>query len=68
MISKAVKRLRVKLLLTQSEFASILGVTRYCISNYELGRRSPRLQIVGKMLSVAREHKIEVNEDDFVNE
>lgn len=41
MAKNKIRVLRESLGKTQQEFADDLGVTRVCISNYELGRREP---------------------------
>lgn len=41
MENKKLRELRERLGYTQQEFADELGVTRACLSNYEIGRREP---------------------------
>lgn len=64
-ISESVIKLRRSLGLEQQELAEILGITHTSISNYENGKRHPRIRIVRKMLELAKKHKIKLTLEDF---
>ena len=49
MASSKLKALRESMGRTQQEFAEDLGVTRACISNYEIGRREPDSSFFAKL-------------------
>jgi len=48
-MSTKIRKLRESLGRTQQEFADDLGVTRVCISNYELARREPDGAFLAKL-------------------
>jgi transcriptional regulator with XRE-family HTH domain len=66
-IKDTIKNLRLALLLEQKEFGDLIGVDKSSICNYERGIRSPRLPIIRKMLELAKQHKIKITVDDFLN-
>jgi len=57
-IAKNLKTLRLKLNLSQNQFAKLLGVTKSFISHCESGRRTPSYSIAQKMNSLADVAKI----------
>lgn len=48
-IGKKLRHLRYSKDMTQAEFAEKVGIKRGTISNYEIGKRSPRLKELQKM-------------------
>lgn len=48
-IGKKLRHLRFSKDMTQAEFAEKVGIKRGTISNYEIGKRSPRLKELQKM-------------------
>ena len=51
---KFVKELRNRENWTQSKLARILGITLQQVSNYELGKASPKIQILDRLYKVAK--------------
>jgi transcriptional regulator with XRE-family HTH domain len=66
-IKDTIKYLRRSLVLEQKEFADLLGIDKSSICNYEHGARKPRLPIIRKMLELAKQHKIKISPEDFLN-
>jgi len=66
-IKDTIKYLRRSLVLEQKEFADLLGIDKSSICNYEHGVRKPRLPIIRKMLELAKQHKIKISTEDFLN-
>lgn len=64
--AKTIKRIRMALYLQQSEFAEKLGLSLSAISNYEAGRRMPRLPIARKIKAYADKNGIIVEMEDLV--
>lgn len=65
--AETIKRVRMNLLLQQEAFAELLDLTKQSISNYETGKRKPKLSVIRKIKELAKEHGIEVSVDDFLN-
>jgi transcriptional regulator with XRE-family HTH domain len=63
-----VKKLRDSLLLTQMEFAEMLGVSRPIISSYECGHSIPRSKMIRKMIAFALANGVNLNANDFFKE
>jgi|GEM_PF-3108042 len=53
-LSKKIKEIRLKLKLTQKEFAYILGIPRSNIANYETGRVVPPGDITWKIMKLEK--------------
>ncbi len=60
-----VKKMRESMLLTQLQFAELLGVSRMTISSYECGSSTPRYKMIKKLIAMALANKVEINVDDF---
>lgn len=60
-----VKIIRERLLMTQEDLATRLGISRQMVCAYEKGRSLPRYEIVKKLMSMAKHNNIEVNPSDF---
>lgn len=60
---KLVKQLRDEMILTQEEFAEILGVSFASISRWENGRYEPTIKVKRKIVQLCREHKVNVEAD-----
>lgn len=58
--SEIIKNLRVKMLLTQTEFAAILGVTFESVNRWENGKNEPSFKIKRKILELAKKNNVEV--------
>lgn len=51
-----IKKVRIKLNLTQNEFAKKIGISQNTIANYECGRRIPSEQVI---VSICREFNVD---------
>lgn len=60
-----VKKLREKMLLTQTEFANVLGVSRTTIAAYESAETMPRCKMIRKIIALAGENGMKISADDF---
>jgi len=58
--SLLVRKLREKLILTQSEFATLLGVSFASINRWETGKYSPTTKIKRKIVELCKENNIEL--------
>ena len=58
--SEIIKNLRAKMLLTQTEFASILGVTFETVNRWENEKNEPSFKFKRKVVELAKKNKIEV--------
>ncbi len=67
-MNSPVKTLRQKLLMTQSELAEKLGMSKQMISNYENGLYSPSMTTIKKLMQIASENNIEIDVNDFFKE
>lgn len=59
---KIVKDLRIKLLMTQEEFATHLGVSFASINRWETGKHEPTIKIKRKIVALCKENKIDLGE------
>ena len=59
--SKAIKQLRMKLLLTQTEFAELLEVSFESVNRWEKGKNEPTMKIKRKIHTLLKENEIEVD-------
>lgn len=66
-ISKTVKILRISLGLEQAEFAKLFGVAGGTVSNWETGKRVPRIPKLKKMVDIARDNKLKLSMQDFLD-
>lgn len=57
---KIIKNLRTKLVLSQQEFAELLGVSFTSVNRWENGKHEPTIKIKRKILSLCKESNIEV--------
>ena len=57
-----VKRLRDKLILTQEEFAKLLGVSYMSVNRWEAGKYSPTTKIKRKIVDLCKENGIALEE------
>jgi DNA-binding XRE family transcriptional regulator len=64
-MSSLVKNIRQKLLMTQSEFAQKLSMSKQMISNYENGLYKPSMTVIKKLIKIAKDNDIDINVDDF---
>lgn len=58
--SKDIKRIRLDLMLTQTEFAQLLGITFASVNKYENGKSIPALRIqrrLSKLIKKGNKHE-----------
>lgn len=55
----AIKKLRKKLLLTQNEFAELLGVKLVTVSRWESGKFEPTMRVKRKLRELFEKNNIE---------
>ncbi len=58
--SEIIKYIRNKLLLTQTEFAELLGVSFETVNRWENSKNEPSMKIKRKIVAIMKEHQIEV--------
>lgn len=58
---EAIKELRKKLILTQSEFADLLGVSFQSINRWERGKHEPTIKVKRKLAAYFEQYEIEVS-------
>jgi transcriptional regulator with XRE-family HTH domain len=63
-----IKLIRQRHLLTQTQFAELMGVSRTTIAAYEAGLVSPRNTIIKKLLELAKDKGIDCHAEDFFKE
>lgn len=56
-----VRELREKLILSQQEFADLLGVSFASINRWENGKHEPTIKVKRKIVELCKENGIEVN-------
>lgn len=59
---EAIKTLRKKMLLTQTEFAEYLGVSFGSVNRWENGQFEPTMKMKRKLAPLFKKHKIEVDD------
>lgn len=59
---KAVKELRDKLIMTQTEFAEFLGVAYQSVSRWEAGTHKPTTKVKRKIVDLCKKNNIDVKE------
>lgn len=60
--SEAIKKLRNKMLMTQTEFAEFLGVKFGTVNRWEAGEYKPTMKTKRKLAPLFKEHNIEVDD------
>ena len=60
----AIKKLRKKLLLTQSEFAELLGVKLVTVSRWESGKFEPTMRAKRKLKELFEKNNIEIEVEE----
>ena len=60
--AKIIKKLREKLILTQTESAKILGVSFTTVSRWEKGIHEPTIKVKRKIVELCKENNIEMGE------
>lgn len=59
--SKVIKELRSKMILSQTEFAQLLGVSFASVNRWETGKHEPTIKIKRKIKSLMREYDIKID-------
>ena len=59
--TEAIKKLRIKMLLTQEEFAKMFGVSYATVNSWESGKFTPTMKIKRKLAPYFEKYGIEVN-------
>lgn len=59
--SKAIKELRSKMTLSQTEFAQLLGVSFASVNRWETGKHEPTIKIKRKIKALMREYGIKID-------
>ena len=60
--AKLVKKLREKLIMTQNEFAELLGVNYTSVSRWENGSFEPTIKIKRKIVDLCKQNNINLEE------
>jgi DNA-binding transcriptional regulator YiaG len=55
-----VKQLRVKLILSQQEFANLLNVSFASINRWETGKHEPTIKVKRKIVELCKQHNIDL--------
>lgn len=58
--AKIIKDLRSKMLLTQTEFAMIIGVSFESVNRWENRKNEPTMKVKRKIVALAKKYKIEM--------
>lgn len=61
--AEAIKKLRNKMILSQMEFAKLIGVSFASVNRWETGRYDPTIKVKRKLAPLFKEHGIEVEEE-----
>lgn len=59
--SKAIKELRSKMTLSQTEFAQLLGVSFASVNRWETGKHEPTIKVKRKIKALMREYDIKID-------
>ena len=58
--AKLIKKLRNKLILSQTEFAALLGISYTTVSRWESGLHEPTIKMKRKIVELCRQNNINV--------
>ena len=61
--SSLIKRLRAKLILSQTELANLLGVSFSSVNRWENGKHEPTIKIKRKIVELCEKNHIELKKD-----
>ena len=61
---RLVKELRVKLILSQQEFADLLNVSFASINRWETGKHEPTIKVKRKIVELCKENNIDLEEKE----
>lgn len=57
---KKIKELRLKMMMSQIEFAQVLNVASETVNRYENGKSQPTFKVQRRLAELMKEYKIEV--------
>lgn len=57
---KMIASLRNKLILSQEEFAKLLGVSFASVNRWERGHHEPTIKVKRKIIELCKKHKVEL--------
>lgn len=60
--SKLVKQLREKLILSQEEFAKLLGVSFMSVNRWETGKFEPTIKVKRKIIELCKANNVKVED------
>jgi len=60
---RLVKELRLKLILSQQEFADLLNVSFASINRWETGKHEPTIKVKRKIVELCKENNIDLEEN-----
>lgn len=60
---RLVKELRLKLILSQQEFADLLNVSFASINRWETGKHEPTVKVKRKIVELCKENNIDLEEN-----
>lgn len=60
--AEAIKRLRNKMLKTQTEFANMLGVSFGTVNRWESGKFEPTMKLKRKLAPLLEKHKVKIDD------
>lgn len=63
---EVIKRLRLQLNMSQTEFGNAIGRSKQSVCSYEKGRKWPSLIVCEKIMFLAQENLIYLNINDFI--
>ncbi|MGI6759044.1 MAG: helix-turn-helix domain-containing protein [Bacilli bacterium] len=61
---RLVKELRLKLILSQQEFADLLNVSFASINRWETGKHEPTIKVKRKIVELCKENNIDLEEKE----
>ena len=56
--NEAIKKVRLKMCLTQTEFGAIFGVTFGTVNRWEAGRHEPTIKVKRRIVELCKENNI----------
>ena len=62
--AEAIKKLRNKMILSQMEFAKLIGVSFASVNRWETGRYEPTIKVKRKLKKLFDENGIKLEDDD----
>ena len=60
--AKIIKTLREELILSQTEFSNLLGISYTTVSRWEQGKNIPTIKLKRKIVELCKQHNINLEE------